>query len=244
MDIRLHYKEAGQGFPLILLHGNGEDLTYFRRQIPVFAQIAHVFAPDTRGHGQTPRGKAPFTLAQFADDLGAFMDEQGIEKADLLGFSDGGNIALLFALKYPQRVRSLIICGANLHPAGLDASFRLACGISYRVLSLLEKAKPARQAPEKTRIKAGQKASRRELLGLMLKEPHIDPAALSQLHMPVLVMAGTHDMIKRRHTELIASSIPGARLALIRGGHSLAAGRPEEFNRRVLRFLTTCLADA
>ena len=74
MDIRLHYKEAGQGFPLILLHGNGEDLTYFRRQIPVFAQIAHVFAPDTRGHGQTPRGKAPFTLAQFADDLGAFMD--------------------------------------------------------------------------------------------------------------------------------------------------------------------------
>ncbi len=243
MDIRLHYKEAGQGFPLILLHGNDEDLTYFRRQIPVFAQIARVLAVDTRGHGQTPRGKAPFTLTQFAADLLAFMDEQGIEKADLLGFSDGGNIALLFALKYPQRVRSLIICGANLYPAGLDTSFRLACGISYRALSLLEKAKPGRQASGKARIKAGRKASRRELLSLMLKEPHIDPAALSQLQMPVLVMAGTHDMIKRRHTELIAASIPGARLALIRGGHSLAASRPEEFNRRVLRFLTTCPAD-
>ena len=63
-----------------------------------------MIALDTRGHGKSPRGDKPFTIRQFAEDLRAFLDEQGIERADLLGFSDGGNIALIFAMRYPQRV--------------------------------------------------------------------------------------------------------------------------------------------
>ena len=75
MDIKLHYMECGTGAPLILLHGNGEDGSYFVHQIEYFSKNRRVIAVDTRGHGQSPRGDAPFTIRQFAEDLRAFMDE-------------------------------------------------------------------------------------------------------------------------------------------------------------------------
>ena len=73
-----------------------------------------VIAIDTRGHGQTPRGDAPFTIRQFADDLLEFMSEHGIDKAHILGFSDGGNTAMIFAMTHPERVGKLILDGANI----------------------------------------------------------------------------------------------------------------------------------
>ncbi len=109
MEIRLHYIEQGEGFPLILIHGNGEDHTYFKRQMEPFADHFRVIAVDTRGHGESPRGTGPFTLSQFAEDLKSFFDQHGISKCHLLGFSDGGNVALLFALKYPDRVKLIFL---------------------------------------------------------------------------------------------------------------------------------------
>ena len=64
-----HYIEKGAGEPLILLHGNGEDCSYFVHQMEPFAELFRVFALDTRGHGQSPRGDAPFTIRQFSADL-------------------------------------------------------------------------------------------------------------------------------------------------------------------------------
>ncbi len=115
MDIEHYYEEKGQGEPLILLHGNSEDSSYFKGQIDEFAVCYHVYALDTRGHGKTPRGEMPFTIKQFADDLFGFMDEHQIEKAHILGFSDGGNIAMVFAIHYPDRVNKLVLNGANLN---------------------------------------------------------------------------------------------------------------------------------
>ena len=86
MDIRLYYEKAGDGEPLILLHGNGEDGTYFKHQMEYFSKDYRVIAIDTRGHGKSPRGEKPFTIRQFAEDLNGFMEEQGMEKAHLLGF--------------------------------------------------------------------------------------------------------------------------------------------------------------
>ena len=78
MDITLNYVETGEGFPLVLLHGNGEDHTYFKRQMEPFSPKYRVIALDTRGHGESPRGSAPFTLDQFAEDLKEFLDQRGI----------------------------------------------------------------------------------------------------------------------------------------------------------------------
>ena len=136
MDVDLHYREQGTGEPLILLHGNGEDGSYFERQMDAFASRFRVIALDTRGHGRSPRGEAPFTIRQFADDLLAFMDGQGIERAHLLGFSDGGNIALAFALAHPERVGKLVLNGANLDGGGVKPSVQLPIVAGYGAASL------------------------------------------------------------------------------------------------------------
>ena len=224
MDIELHYVEAGEGFPLVLLHGNGEDHSYFEHQMEPFSRRYRVIAPDTRGHGASPRGEAPFTLYQFAEDLKEFLDGLGISRCHLLGFSDGGNIALIFALKYPQYIEKLVVDGANLEPDGLKRSVRLADKARWTWLEVLEASDPGKKAEF-------------EMVDLMVTQPHIDHLALRSLRMPTLVVAGDKDMILESHTRAIAAPIPSARLAILPGDHFLARKNPEQFNSLVLEFL-------
>jgi len=221
MDIQLHFTKIGSGSPLLLLHGNGEDSTYFEHQIPAFSPNFTVYAIDTRGHGHSPKGTAPFTLSQFADDLRNFMNEQGLEQADILGFSDGGNIALLFALRYPNQVRRLVLNAANLFPEGMEPWLLEDLMREHRALAHENTAETIHQ---------------RQLLELMLREPHIDPAELSTLTCPTLVIAGDQDMILESHTRLIAESIPAARLSIIPGPHDCAFRNPTAFNTAVQQF--------
>lgn len=136
-DIHLHYIEKGSGKPLILLHGNGEDSRYFKHQIRFFSRSRRVLAVDTRGHGKTKRGTKPFTIRQFAEDLAVFLKEKGIHKADIIGFSDGGNIAIIFAIRFPEKVENLILNGANLYPAGMKLWAVFPVWMEYGLLSLV-----------------------------------------------------------------------------------------------------------
>jgi len=224
MDIKQHFIEQGTGFPLLLLHGNGEDVSYFEHQTGPFSEHFRVIAIDTRGHGQTPRGEAPFTIRQFAEDLLGFMDLHGIGKAHILGFSDGGNIAMIFAMKHPERVGKLILDGANLQASGVKPKYQIPIEIGYRIARLF-----ARRSPE-----ARKNA---EMLGLMVNDPDIQPEELVRIQSPTLVLAGDKDMIKEKHTRLIAESIPGAELCILPGSHFVANRNPEAFNEAVLRFL-------
>ena len=229
-DITLHDTRCGEGPPLLLLHGNGEDGGYFAQQTAYFSKKYTVYALDTRGHGKSPRGTAPFTIRQFAADLLGFMDAQAIGRADILGFSDGGNIALTFALAHPERVGRLILNGANLDPSGVKGAVQLPIVLGYWMASRFAKRSP----------RARRNA---ELLGLMVNDPHIPPEDLRGLHVPTLVIAGTRDMIKEAHTRLIADSLPGGRLVLVAGDHFIAAREPDAFNRAVADFLANTRSD-
>lgn len=224
MCVSHFYLEKGRGEPLILLHGNGGSSDYFRGQIDGFARWYHVYALDTRGHGKTPRGSLPFTIRQFADDLRCFMDSRGIEKAHLLGFSDGANVALVFAIRCPERVDRLILNGANLSPAGVKRSVQLPIELGYRIAKRFS-------------LRSESAGRHGEMLGLMVNEPMIAPEELALIRSRTLVIAGTQDLIRRSHTELIARSIPDSRLAYIKGNHFIAAKNPADFNRAVLDFL-------
>lgn len=223
-DIQLHYIELGQGQPLIMLHGNGESCDYFEHQIAYFSKQYHVIALDTRGHGQSPRGEKPFTIQQFAEDLHDFMYEKGIEKAILLGFSDGGNIALTFALKYPEWVDKMIVDGANLFPSGVKPLYQWPIELGYRIAKMFSK-------------KSDKAQRNAEMLSLMVNEPNIAPAELARLTMPVLVVAGTNDMIKDSHTKLIYKNLPNAQLNIIEGDHFVANKNADAFNKVVADFL-------
>ena len=225
MDIQLNFIEQGQGQPMVLLHGNGENSSYFVHQIAHFSKSYRVIAIDTRGHGQSPRGEKPFAIKQFAEDLKDFLDAINIAKAIILGFSDGGNIALEFALKYPERVEKLILNGANLFPSGVKPLYQWPIEVGYRMAKLFSNKSE----------KAKQNA---EMLGLMVNEPHIDPSELARLTMPVLVVAGTKDMIKESHTRLIYKNLPNAQLAFVEGDHFVANKNAEAFNKVVEDFLS------
>ena len=224
MDINHFYIEKGQGEPLILLHGNGENCGYFQGQMDVFSKRYHVYAIDTRGHGRTPRGDKPFTIRQFAEDLLGFMNDHRIEKAHLLGFSDGGNIAMVFAIRYPYRVDRLILDGANLDAAGVRRRTQIPIEIGYRIAKLFSGRSDA------ARLNT-------EMLGLMVNDPNVKPEELRKIHARTLVIAGTKDMIRESHTRLIAESIPDSQLVFIKGDHFIANKEPVKFNRAVLDFM-------
>lgn len=210
---------------LILLHGNGEDHTYFVKQIPAFSPHFRLVLMDTRGQGQSTGGDGELNFSVFAADLLALMDHLQIAKAHLLGFSDGGNLALTFALAHPERVQSLILNGANLEPGGVKLSTQLPIVLGYGCCRLLS---PFSR-------KARQNGA---VLGLMVNHPHIPPQALAALTMPALVIVGERDMIRDRHSQLIARSLPNAQFVRIPGGdHFCAAKCPEVFNHAVLSFL-------
>ena len=223
-DIRLYAVEQGEGEPLVLLHGNGEDHTYFQNQIAPFSRFFHVIAPDTRGHGRSPRGEKPFSLETFADDLNGCLEERNIPAANLLGFSDGGNIALLFAMKYPQKVKKLVLNGANLTPKGVKSSVQLPILAGYVTTSLL--AHFSRRAKMK-----------HEMLGLMTTQPHISPEQLKSIEHPALVITGDRDMIKPAHSRMIAGALPQGAFCEIPGSHFIAAENSLQFNQEVLAFL-------
>lgn len=224
MDIKLFYVEKGRGDPLVLLHGNGESHRYFARQIDYFSADRRVIAVDTRGHGASPRGTAPFTINQFALDLAEFLDELRLDRADLLGFSDGGNIALTFALAHPERLHRLILNGANLAPSGVKAGAQIPIELGYRMARRAAARNPAA-------------VKKMEMLGLMVNQPNIPPTSLHALEIPTLVIAGTRDLIRADHTRLIAESLPKGELVLIPGNHFIAAKNPEPFNAAVEEFL-------
>ena len=223
-DFLMHYEEKGDGEPLVLLHGNGEDLGYFAGQMEYFRETYRVIALDTRGHGESERGTAPFTLEQFGRDLYDCLRKMETGPVHLLGFSDGGNIALAFGREHPEMVRSLILNGANLDPWGVKLSVQLPIVAGYGMVSLL--APFLRDCRRK-----------KEILGLMVREPHYEKADLEALTMPVLVIAGDRDMIRESHTRRIDREIKGSRLIILPGSHFLAKENKEGFNRAVEAFL-------
>lgn len=224
MDIELYYQEKGSGEPLILLHGNGEDSTYFENQMEYFQRRYCLIALDTRGHGKSPRGTKPFTIEQFSCDLYDFMKSREISKAVILGFSDGANIAMKFAMRHPDMVKALILNGGNLNAKGVKRTTQLPIEIGYRIVKHFAKKSPDAEK------NAG-------MLGLMVNEPNIDPCELSRITAPTLVICGIRDMIKESHTREIVAGIPNAELTIIKGCHFIANKRPVEFNRAVDTFL-------
>lgn len=227
----IHVETAGSGPPLLLIHGNGEDLHYFDRNIPILARDHRVIAMDCRGQGGSARGTGPLTLARMAEDaarviavLGAGTDA-GPQPFDIVGFSDGANVAMLLAVAHPELVRRLVLNAGNITVDGMCLRLRVRLRILDRYLRV-------------GRRHRGSRAHEYELLRLMLDAPGIRPDDLKRLTAPTLVLAGSRDLIRRAHTRWIASLIPGARLKIIRPGrHTVLRDRAQLATSIVAEFL-------
>ena len=189
--IDLYYKKAGQGPPLLLLHGNGESHAIFRKAMKRLAERFTVYAIDSRGHGRSSKVKE-LHYADMAEDMAQFIAALGLEAPMLYGFSDGGIIGLLLAGEHPGLLSKLAISGANLNPAALKKFF-------LRFIWLM------------------RKLTRGDKWRMMLEEPNITPEQLGRIDMPTLVLAGEKDIISEAHTRIIAGAIPGARVRILPG---------------------------
>ena len=188
--VTLHYAVTGEGDPVILVHGNGEDHSIFSTEIGQLAAAGYrVYAPDSRGHGAN-EPLAEYHYADMAEDIHEFIRALGLVRPALYGHSDGGITGLLLEAGHPGTLGALAVSGANLSPAGLIPSF----------------------TEEYTAI---NEAHPDPLITLMLTEPQIAPEDLKRIRIPVLVTAGEHDLVLRSETERIAAAIPGAETVIV-----------------------------
>ncbi len=230
MNTELFYTDNGHSdkAPLVLLHGNGGNSSSFFYVVDHFAKKRRVITVDTRGHGRSPKGEKPFTLSQFADDLKAFLDTMGIEKAVLVGYSDGGNIAMIFAEKYLPRVSGLVLNGANAFPKGLLPHVYNDMLRDYRNTK-----RKLRKSPSNQKLRNSL-----DLLTLMIKEPNITPAQLEKMNVPALVLVGSHDVISFEHTQMIANSLPNSSLKVVEGGHGIVKSNSADYIEALEEFFS------
>ena len=188
----LHYEAAGEGRPVVLVHGNGEDHHIFDIEIDQLVKAGYkVYAPDSRGHGAN-EPLSEYHYEDMAEDMYRFIRAMNLEKPAFYGFSDGGIIGLLLMISHPDCLGALAISGTNLSPEGVVPSFA-------EEYSAINEADPD------------------PLLTLMLTEPHIDPEELKKIAVPVLVTAGENDLILQSETERIADLIPDSTLVILEG---------------------------
>jgi len=232
-DIQVYYEIHGDGPPLILLHGGLGNAGYWDKQIPVLSKKYKVIAMDSRGHGRSTFSEKPIGYALMASDVVALMDYLSIKKAHILGWSDGGIIGLDLALNHPDRLKKVIVYGANYNLSGV----RPDIGESKKFNDYIEKAAKDYQtlSPDPSRWDAFM-----ENIGQMwASEPNLTAEQLGSITVPMLILDGDNDeLIYTEHSTEMAGLIPTAELTLVPGaGHFAAWEKPDEFNKIVLKFL-------
>lgn len=227
---RIYYLRAGGGSPVLLLHGGGDSGEHaFAHQIDALIAAGHeVIAPDQVGQGRTPELPGPLFYDAMMADTAALLHGLGVTSIDVVGFSDGGILGLMLAIRYPKLVHRLVVSGVNISPAGLPQEH----------LDALQAASAAAAAERPDGTWVGTAAKLRELWLHTPTEQDLNPALLATIFQPVLVMAGDHDLIRLEHTVDLYRALPNAQLFIVPDtGHGTFDGRPNLVNPVLLGFL-------
>ena len=321
----IYYEQYGSGTPLLILHGNSQSLAVFYPFLRTFLPYFQVILMDSRGHGRSRLSVHTalhgFSTEDMADDVIALLNHLHLSSVHLLGFSDGANIGLEIACKYPERLNKLICISANASPDGLLTPLSLAAQMQHSILnhlgnlllpvlkcsfssasassgssavsalSNLESSLPFQknfsvsaasavcadkerqryfgsifpQIPAEQRLCIPQSVflchraklpmaqkkkpdfltrlthrvlRRRNLTSLLLHSPRLSARKLQTISVPVLLIAGTRDLIKPSHSRWLARQIPTSRLLLMTGGrHTSIFRTPAPYLRAILAFL-------
>ncbi|MDP3493615.1 MAG: alpha/beta hydrolase [Hyphomonadaceae bacterium] len=228
-SVTFYYETYGEGDPLLLVHGNGASLGSMAAQIEFFSKRYKVIAMDSREQGKSGGSDAPINYEIMADDLAALLDHLKAGPADIIGWSDGGIEGLLLAMRHPDKVKKLVAMAANLNPS-LEAIYPETEAMAKDMVASMPD--EAKTTPDGKRFL--------KVSGLLLSEPHIDPASLGKITAPTLIVSSDHDVIRLEHTVEIFNSLPNANLAVLPNStHMLPYDEPELFNATVQRFLDT-----
>ncbi|MBV1877135.1 MAG: alpha/beta hydrolase [Pseudomonadales bacterium] len=241
--IKIYYEMLGEGLPLLFISGTGGDLrskpNVMNGPLPTANKVV---AYDQRGLGQTEKPGAEYTMAQYADDAAALMDELDWPQANIVGVSFGGMVAQHLVARHPGRIRKLVLCCTSpggpelssypLHelPEDLDERQRISRLMSIndtrhdtawqvanaaKVEQLIDNAIAMRH--EDQQLKAFKTGARKQLIA---RSHHDAVLGLTDITMPTLICAGRYDALAPLNNQhVMAEKIPNSQLEWFEGGH-------------------------
>jgi 3-oxoadipate enol-lactonase len=224
--ITMYYEQHGAGEPLLLINGLGADITLLAPIIAWFERSFRVVAFDNRGAGRTDKPDAPCTIELMAQDTAALMDVLSLERADVLGVSMGGRVALELALSCPDRVGRLVLVSTSAAGRGkVTVSWPVRLLLPLRWAGLLRGKYPQPRYAYLRQRQASASYDATDRLG--------------DIRVPALILHGRRDRsMPADLAKRMLTGIPGSRIEFFRGGHMffLFAER-QQFLDQASRFL-------
>ncbi len=215
--LRMYYEVHGNGRPLLILHGGGSTIrTTFGAILPALAKNHTVIAPEQQGHGHTADVDRPLSFRQMADDTAALVSKLGVGPVDVLGFSNGGSIAMEMAMRHPGLVRRLVVASVyyrrdGIHPE-LLRSFRTANAADmpevYRNAYLAVAPDPDALAELTPK-----------LMRNILSFEGWTEANLATIKAPTMILQANQDVAPVEHIAALSKAIHGSQLVVLPGGH-------------------------
>ena len=229
--IRLWYAEFGRGEPVILLHGGLANANYWGNQVRALAKDYLVIVMDSRGHGRSTRDDRPFGYDLMASDVIELMQFLKIDKAAIVGWSDGAILGLDIAIHHPERLTKLFAFAANSDPSGVK---NIKSRVFTAFITRAEK-EYAKLSPTPN----GYKAFLAQITKMWQTQPNFTAAELQSITVPTWIVDADHgEAIKRENTEFMAEEIPNSGLLIQPGvSHFSLLQDPGQFNTDVLHFL-------
>lgn len=234
-DIKMYYavfNKDGKD-PVILLHGAFVSSDEWGFEVPLLCKNHKVIVLDSRGHGRSTMSTQPFSYSLMASDVLQLMDHLKVQKASIVGWSDGGIIGLVMAIKYPERVNKLFTFGSNYNLSGYKSE-PVDSALASRFMEKV-KANYRRLSPTPDSL-----AVLRQALGRMYStEPDLKPEDIKTIKAPTVIAAGQYEQfIKREHFEDLARLIPNAKLVILPNvSHGGPLQDPPGFHRAVADLL-------
>jgi pimeloyl-ACP methyl ester carboxylesterase len=227
----------GSGPPLLLMHGGWATNATWEPLAPILAEHFRVLAPERRGHGHTPDVDGPITYELMAQDAIGFIERVVGGPTHLVGWSDGGIVALMVAMQRPDLVQKVVPISANFDVSGtipevLEGLSSTAAGDpGFAFLrSAYESVTP--DGPEHWPVVFDK------MMQMVTTEPTIDPKDLGRITAPTLVVSGDDDIVSLEHTIELYRSIPGAQLSIVPGtSHLLVMEKPDAISGLIFDFL-------
>jgi 3-oxoadipate enol-lactonase len=250
--IALRAVDVGRGRPLVFLHGLGWDGTLWASAARRFADRYRVIAGDTRGHGQSDKPPGPYSIDLFAADWLGLLDELGIDRAGIIGFSQGGMIAQVLALEHPERVAALVLVSTACRS---DPGAKEKMEERIRLARTEGPAAAARVAATAIFSKRFTDARPNVIQGFIAwrtaaqQDPLLEAtraaygfdvsARLSAVQIPTLVMYGDEDALTPPPiVRYVADCLPRPELVCVAGaGHMIPIEQPEAFESHLGAFL-------
>ncbi|MDQ3554279.1 MAG: alpha/beta hydrolase [Chloroflexota bacterium] len=234
--VHTYYEVEGEGEPLVLLHGGFATIETWAAQRAALAEHYRVYLPERRGHGRTPDVPGPTGFDIMARDMIAFMETAAIPSAHLVGWSDGGIVALEMALMRPELVRKLVLIGTAAHVDGYTAETRdwnqnvTPESLPAFIREPYDALSP--DGPEHFPVLF------EKLVAVWRTQPRHEPTELEGVTAPTLILLGDNDVITVEHAAAVKRAIRGGQLAVVPGAsHGLMFDKPDLVNRLLVDFL-------